>query len=402
MTHPVTPPTATPRPTVRLQYGHERRLHAGHPWAYSNEITMDAAAKAIPPGTVVELARSDGKRLASAFFNPHSLIAARLLGPPDLTVDAAFLAQRLGAAVRLRERLGVREFCRLVHAEGDGLPGLIVDAYGRTLVVQVNSAGMDRLEADLLVALDEVLDPAVVVLRNDGRSRGLEGLTNEVRVAKGALDGPVELRENGQRFWADAEGGQKTGWYYDQRDNRAFVAGLVRGGRVLDLYCYSGGFTIPAAVNADRVVAVDRSAAALDLARRAAEAAGVAARVDFREAEVFEALAKLSDAGNKFDVVIADPPPFARSKREVPTGLKGYRKLADLSARLVTPGGFLAICSCSHNVFHDEFREQVARGLARAERTGRILRDAGAAPDHPVHPMLPETAYLKCLVLQVD
>jgi 23S rRNA (cytosine1962-C5)-methyltransferase len=268
---------------------------------------------------------------------------------------------------------------------------------------------MELLRPELLQAIDQVLSPDVVVLRNDSAVRALEGLEQQVVVAKGAIDGPVRLVENGVAFFADLIGGQKTGWFFDQRDNRAFMAALARRGvaggpaRVIDLYSHTGGFAVQAAASgAGEVVAVDRSEPALGLAERAAAENGVAARCRFVRAEVFAECERLADAGERFDVVIADPPAFVKSRKDLGAGARGYRKLARMAARLTLPGGVLFIASCSHNVELETFAEQVRRGLADAGRGGRILRSSGAGPDHPVHPYLPETAYLKALVLAVD
>lgn len=391
------------RPTVALKPGAHRRALAGHPWVYANEIEMEAA-KALPAGSIVALRVADGRPLGVAMFNAHALISARLVARDlETVVDRAFLARRIERALGLRQRLFADPFYRLVHAEADGLPGAIIDRFGDALAVQLNTAGMDRLTDELLAALDEVLAPRVVVLRNDAPARTLEGLDRHVRVAKGDLSGPVELRENGCRFLADLAEGQKTGWFYDQRLNRAAVARLGRGGRVLDLYCYSGGFAVwAAAAGASEVLGVDRSAPALELAARAAELNGLAARCRFQRAEAFGEAARLADAGERFDVVIADPPAFVKSHKELQQGAQGYRKLARLAAALVRPGGFLFLASCSHALPVDEFQRRVARGIHDAGRDGRILGAGGAGPDHPVHPALPETAYLKTLLLQLD
>jgi 23S rRNA (cytosine1962-C5)-methyltransferase len=387
-------------PKVQLLPDQDRRLRAGHPWAYSNELRMDAAAKALPPGEPVCLYTADGRRLALAQFNPHSLIAARLLTRnTDATIDATFLERRLARALRLRERLFERPYYRLVHAEADGLPGLVIDRYGDVLVCQLNSAGMAALEGPLLEALEGVLAPAAVVLRNDSPVRELEGLATEVRVVKGALTPPIELEENGLTFLADPLEGQKTGWYFDQRENRAFVAPLGRGQRVLDLYSYSAGFGLAAAAaGAASVLAVDRSQQGLDLAEASAARNDLASVLSVERREAFAALDELAAAKERFGLVIADPPAFVRSKKELKPGLRGYRKLARAAATLVGEEGFLAIACCSHNVAPDAFADEVRRGLRDAGRSGRLIRQAGAGPDHPRHPALPESAYLKFLV----
>ncbi|MFQ5954568.1 MAG: class I SAM-dependent rRNA methyltransferase [Kiloniellales bacterium] len=392
------------RPRVVLLPGRHKRVKAGHPWAYSNEIVMDQATKRLPPGGTVELMSDAGESLGVAFFNPHSLVALRLLAPDSRTViDQAFLTARLRRALELRQRLFDQPYYRLVHAEGDGLPGLVIDRYGDVLVCQLNAAGIDRLRGPLLAAVERLLEPATVVLRNDGALRALEGLEAEVEVRGAALDGPVRLKENGVEFHVDLAGGQKTGWFFDQRRNRAFVAALAKDARVLDLYCFTGGFGVQAAVaGAREATLVDRSAAALALAERAARANRVAERCRFVKADAFAEMERRADRGQRFEVVIADPPAFVKSRKDLQAGLKGYRKLTRLAARLVEPGGFLFLASCSHNVAADAFQQQVSRGLSAARRRGRIIRVAGAGPDHPIHPQLPESAYLKSLVVQLD
>jgi 23S rRNA (cytosine1962-C5)-methyltransferase len=387
-------------PQVHLLPAQDRRLRAGHPWAYSNEIRMDAAAKALPPGETVCLVTADRQRLALAQFNPHSLIAARLwTRTTTATIDGEFLERRLARALRLRERLFERPYYRLVHAEADGLPGLVIDRFGDVLACQLNSAGMAALEAPLLAALERLLAPAAVLLRNDSPVRELEGLPSEVRSVKGELAQPLEVVENGLTLLADLRQGQKTGWYYDQRANRAFTAPLCRGQRVLDLYSYSASFgLLAAAAGATAVRAVDRSQQGLDLALASAERNGLAALLETARQDAFAALDELAAAKQRFGVVIADPPAFVRSKKDLKPGLRGYRKLARAAATLVAEEGFLAIACCSHNVPADAFADEVRRGLRDAGRAGRLIWRAGAGPDHPGHPALPESAYLKFLV----
>jgi 23S rRNA (cytosine1962-C5)-methyltransferase len=392
------------RPVVTLLPGGHRRAEGGHPWIYSNEVQMDAAARALPRGSLVTLKRADGRPLGVAMFNPNTLLAARLLDRDAARpIGRRFLMRRLERGLQLRDRLYRAPYYRLIHAEADGLPGLVVDRLGSVLVVQANAAGIDRLQPLLIEALTALLAPAAIVLRNDSPARVMEGLEPEVRVALGAIDGPVPLEENGAVFIADVISGQKTGWFFDQRGNRAFVAALAAGARVLDLYCYSGGFAIEAArAGAASVTGIDRSEAALVLAAETATRNEVSAVCNFRRAEVFAEAASLGAAGERFDIVIADPPAFARSRKDAPAALRGYRKLARLAAQLTAPGGFVFLASCSYNVAAADFAEAVRRGLADAGRAGRILREAGAGPDHPVHPALPESAYLKTMTLSLD
>jgi 23S rRNA (cytosine1962-C5)-methyltransferase len=321
----------------------------------------------------------------------------------NATVDSAFLERRLARALRLRERLYERPYYRLAHAEADGLPGLAIDRFGDVLVCQANSAGMDRLKPALMEAIDRLLQPTAVIFKNDSPAREREGLPLCVDIAKGEPASPLELWENGLVFFADPLEGQKTGWYYDQRDNRAFAARLAAGERVLDLFSYAGGFAIRAlAAGAKEALAIDRSEGALDLARQAAARNGAADRLETSREEAFAALDRLAGEKRRFGVVVADPPSFVKSKRELKAGLKGYRKLARAAAALVGEEGFLAIASCSHNAPIELFRDEVRKGLAEAGRGGRLIRQAGAGPDHPSHPMLPESAYLKCLVYMLD
>lgn len=391
-------------PVVALKKGEDKRLRFGHPWAFSNEIQMEPQVKALPPGSLVALTDAGGVRLGLATFNPHSLIAARLLERDvEIAIDRDFFATRIARAVDLRDRLIGAPFYRLIHAEADGLPGLIVDRFDDVLSVQANTAGMELLTPLIVEALQAVLRPRAIVARNDTAARALEGLGQETAMLHGALDAPVALREYEAKFFADLASGQKTGWFFDQRDNRRFAAELATGARVLDVYCYAGGFAVQAALGgATSVLALDRSEPALAMAAQAADANDVAGKVTFQRGEAFAELEKMEAAKEKFGLVIADPPAFVKSRKDLKSGAQGYRKLARLATSLVEPGGFLVIASCSHLVDPPLFAEQVRRGLGDNRRSGRILRSLGAAPDHPVHPALPETAYLKALFLQVD
>jgi 23S rRNA (cytosine1962-C5)-methyltransferase len=391
-------------PTIRILPGHDKRLRGGGPWLYSNEVQMDRAAKEVPPGTVVRLVSHDGKAMALAQLNPHSLICARVLTRnTEAAIDARFLARRLERALALRTRLFEAPYYRLVHAEADGLPGLIADRYGDILVLQINTIGMSRLEAELLEAVEQVLAPQAILLRNDSAIRTLEGLPEEVRLVKGQVPARVELQEGGLPFLADLLQGQKTGWFYDQRPNRAFAARLARGQRVLDLYSYGGGFGLQAlAGGAEEALLVDRAEAALALARASAERQGVAERCRVLRKEVFEACEELAAEKARFGLVIADPPAFVKSKKDLAVGLRGYRKLARQAATLVAEGGFLCLASCSHQVGEEDFGREVFAGIRAAGRGARLLYRGFAGPDHPVHPALPEGAYLKFHAYALD
>jgi 23S rRNA (cytosine1962-C5)-methyltransferase len=401
-------PTQAPKPAslpvIRIQAGRHKRAQHGHPWVYSNEVDMDKAAKALPAGSIVRVTDAGGATLGLAAFNPHSLICARFLTrDPAEAIDTAFFVRRIRRALEIRERLFDRPFYRLIHAESDGLPALIIDRYGDIVVVQANNVAMDRRLPMILAALDEVLNPSSIVLRNDSTARSYEGLAEEVKVVKGSVQGLIPLEENGATFFADLSEGQKTGWFFDQRDNRSFIANLCQGRSVVDFYTYAGGFGVLAAKRgASHVTLVDRSALSLSIAMKAAEANGVADRVTAEKGDAFNLMDQWVAEGRTFEVVIADPPAFVKSKKDLAVGSRAYRRMTKAAARLVAPGGMLLVASCSHNMEPPLFHTEVARGLGEAGRQGRILRFAGAGSDHPVHPLLPETQYLKAMVFALD
>lgn len=390
-------------PTVRLKPKEGRRIRAGAPWAFSNEVEMSNATKALKPGTVVNVVGDDGQPYGTGYFNPNSLIAIRLLDAlPDIVMGANYFEKRLARARNLRDAIYRQPFYRLVHAEGDYLPGLTIDRFGDVCVVQITTAGMEALLPPLLKALDAVIAPTDVILRADTPSRALEGLESYVRAEKGEAT-RIAVEENGIRYFADLSGGQKTGWYYDQRDNRAFMAALAKDKTILDAYCYTGGFALAAAKGgAKEVVALDSSAPALALAEESAASNGVASICKFVKADVFEEFERLGNAKETFDVVIADPPPFVKSRKDLEPGAKAYRKLARMAAKLVAPNGFLLLASCSHNISPERFAQECALGILRTDRRARLIHQSGAGADHPVHPMLPESAYLKALVYALD
>ena len=387
------------RPTVRLKpRADARRIRHGFPWAYADEVVADRRTKALAPGAIVRLEDGERRPLGTAAINPGSKIMARVLDPdPEAAIDRVWLAARLRVALDHRERLGLAPWCRLVHAEADGLPGVVVDLFGEAAVIQPNAAWAEALTGDLAAALREVAGVTTVVKNASGRARGLEALDDASAVLSGAVDGPVLVPMNGARYAADLTGGQKTGLYYDQRPNHAFAARLARG-EVLDVFAHVGGFALAMlAGGAERAVCIDSSAPALALAERGASASGVAERIETRRADAFEAMAALAAEGRRFEVVVCDPPAFAPSKPAREAGLRAYERLARLAAPLVEPGGYVVLCSCSHAVDLAAFRDACAWGLGRAGRAAQLVRTGFAGPDHPVHPQLAETGYLKAL-----
>ena len=393
----------TEHPLIRLNPGQERRLKSGHPWAYSNEIRMQPEMRQMPAGGLARLEGDDGWRFGTFAFNPHSLIGARLLDrDPAACVDAAWVRRRIAAAVALRARITDGPFHRLVHAEADLLPGLVIDRYGGVAVLQANSAWADRMTPEIVAALLTELDLRSVVARNDLPVRAHEGLSLDVALLHGR-EATAVVEEGGVRFGVDPLSGQKTGWFFDQRRNRDMVAGLAAGARVLDVFCHVGAFGLRcAAAGAAEVTLVDSSAPALERALAAAAGNGFGPRVQARRGDAFDVMTEAAQAGERFDIVVCDPPAFAKSKKDQAAGLRAYGRMARLAAPLVAPGGFLFVASCSHHAGLEAFAGVIAEGVQRARRGGRILATTGAGPDHPVHPHLPESAYLKAQLLQVD
>lgn len=391
-------------PRLRVNQKQAARLKSGAPWVYSNEIIMDRATKSLAPGTLVDVASEQGTLFGTATFNPHSLIAARILSPtPSATIDKAFFENRFKAARALRDRVIGTSCYRLVHAEADGCPGLVVDRFDDVLVAQSGTAGMDALEHAWLAALRDLFAPRAIFIKNDAPSRAHEGLSEDTRCAFGASDAMAHVHELGVDHSFAPLAAQKTGWYFDQRDNRAFLVQLTSGQRLLDAFSYTGALALAAARHgATRALMLDASQPALDQAMATARDNGLAAHVEARRCDAMQELETMGAAGDRFDVISCDPPPFVRARKDLEAGARGYRKLARLCAQLVSPGGFLCIASCSHAISAERFQEECAIGIQRTGRQARIIRSSGAGPDHPVHPMLPETAYLKSLVYQLD
>jgi 23S rRNA (cytosine1962-C5)-methyltransferase len=389
------------RPVVHVKPHQAKRARMGAPWLFSNEIVMTAELKTLSPGGLVDVVGDDGFAFGTGYFNSQSLISVRLLARENgKRIDEGYFARRIARALSLRAAMLPTADCRLVNAEGDGLPGLTIDRFGSTVVVQITTAGMEALLEPLIAALEATLAPENIVLRADAPARAFEGLDVYIRAAKGEA-GRIAVEENGVRYFADLSAGQKTGWYYDQRENRAFIASLARGRSLLDVCCYSGGFALAAAkAGAAETAGIDSSAPALLLAEEAAAANRLECK--FLKADAFAKLEELAAAKETFGTVVADPPPFVKSRKDVEAGARAYRKLAKLAATVTAKEGFLMLASCSHNMTADRFAAECAAGIARTGRSARLIRQSGAAFDHPIHPMLPESAYLKALTYAMD
>ncbi len=380
-----------------------RRIRRGFPWVYQNELVLDRRSRALPPGSIATLEDSERRFLATVTVNPESRITARVLErDPEVAIDRDWLAAKITAALELRERFYDAPFYRLIHAEADGLPGTVIDRFGAALVVQPNAAWIDAMIGDLTAVLSEIPGVSTILKNASGRARGLEGLDDESAILLGGVDGPVPVPMNGATYMADLTGGQKTGLFFDQRPNHAFVAKLAKGTEVLDVFSHVGGFALAAlAGGATRALAVDGSEPALSLAEDGAKASGVDARFETCKGDAFYVLAALAEEGRRFGTVICDPPAFAPSKKALDAGLRAYERVARLATPLVEPGGTLTLCSCSHAAGLDAFRTASLRGIGRAGGQAQILRTGFAGPDHPLHPSLAESGYLKAITFRL-
>jgi len=396
--------------TLFLKRGEDRRLRAGHLWVFSNEVDSKRSPLTdFEPGQAVNVADAGGRVLGTACVNPASLIVARLISRrADSPLNVDLLRQRLGEALALRQRLFSCPFYRLCHSEGDGLPGLTIDRHGDHLVIQISTAGMDRHSHDVAHILTELLRPDSILLDNDVPARDWEGLPRYAETLAGKPPAEVDVEENGHTWSAPLSGGQKTGWFYDQRANRAALLPFADASSVLDAFCYAGGFgSLAAAHGARSVTFLDASATALDFARRNAEraAAGRAMNshcdVDCMRGDALGLLASLRREGRCFDVVCLDPPAFIKRRKDARQGLEAYRRVNELGLDLVRPGGVLMTCSCSHHLEASVLRGLVTKAAARRGRSLRLLVQGFQDADHPIHPAMPETAYLKTFLFYV-
>ncbi|MFD3189651.1 RSP_2647 family RNA methyltransferase [Sedimentitalea sp. HM32M-2] len=394
-------PADIDRPRVRLKpKTNARGLRHGFPWVYASDLVTDRRTRALQPGTLAILEDENRSALGLVAVNPDSRIICRMLDrDPAAVLDRDWFAARIARALSLRDRLYDAPFYRLVHAEADGLPGVVIDRFGDICAVQPNAAWAEAHLGTLAEALVAVTGVAHVLKNAGGRTRALEGLDDISGVLCGTAPADaVAVPMNGATYMADLTGGQKTGLFYDQRPNHGFAAQLGKGGRVLDVFSHVGGFALAAlAQGAASAVAVDGSAAALALAERGAVASGIVDRFATRQGDAFEVLSALQSEGAVFDVVICDPPAFAPAKPALEAGLRAYERVARLAAPLVAPGGFLGLCSCSHAADLARFRAACTRGIGRAGRAAQLIHTGFAGADHPQLPQLAESGYLKAL-----
>ncbi|WP_339732583.1 class I SAM-dependent rRNA methyltransferase [uncultured Pseudomonas sp.] len=391
-------------PSLRLKANADRRLRAGHLWVYSNEIDVAATPLgAFAPGAQAILEAAGGKPLGVVAMSPNNLICARLLSRDTSHVlDKSLLVHRLNVALSLRERLFDQPCYRLVYGDSDLLPGLVVDRFFDILVVQIASATMEQHKDDVLAALVQVLKPRGILLKNDSAARDAEGLNRYVETAFGVVPEWVALEENGVKFEAPVIDGQKTGWFYDHRMNRARLAPYVKGKRVLDLFSYIGGWGVQAAAfGASDVMCVDASGFALDGVERNAALNGLTDQVACVEGDVFEALKQLKASEERFDVIVADPPAFIKRKKDQKNGEGAYRRLNEQAMRLLNKDGILISASCSMHLEEDNLQNILLTSARHLDRNIQLLERGAQGPDHPVHPAIAETRYIKSLTVRL-
>ncbi len=389
--------------SVYLKKGQERRLNQGHLWVYSNEIdTQKTPLKNFDAGEQVVVCSHQGKALGIAYINPHSLISARLVSrTTSVLLDRSLLVHRIKIALSLREQLFAKPFYRLIFGESDLLPGIVVDRFNDVLVVQITTAGMEQQRQALIEALDKVLKPAAIVMRNDVKMRQLEGLELYKEVVLGDLSGLTEIEENQTRFQVDLLKGQKTGWFYDHRMNRARVQHYAKDKRVLDLFSYIGGWGLEAATaGASEVFCVDASEQALDWLDSSAEM-NKFKNITSIQGNVFDVLKHLRNEKEKFDIVIVDPPAFIKRKKDFKEGMNAYRRVNQMAMQLCSRDALLVTASCSHHMPSDILVQQVQSAARHLDRFVQILEQGHQGPDHPLHPAIPETAYIKSFISRV-
>lgn len=383
-------------PELRLKRGEDRRLTAGHLWIFSNEVDTDATPlTAFAPGDPVRVVSDRDRFLGYAYVNPRSLICARIMGrDAEHPISKSLIVHRLQVALSLRRRLYEQPNYRLVYGESDELPGLVVDRYDDICVAQIGTAGMERLKPDIAAALEKVIHPAALLWKNDSGARELEGLPAYVEAAFGTVPETVTVTENGVRFAVPLAQGQKTGWFYDQALNRATFLKYVPGARVLDVFSYLGAWGIAAAKHgATDVTCVESSPQAIEWLQANAATNGV--KVDIRKGDAFQVLEALHAARERYDVVVLDPPAFIKRRKDSPKGQAAYRRLNQLGLQLLSRDGMLVSCSCSYHLAGEELLAAIQKAARHVNRFVQVLESGGQAPDHPVHPAIPETRYLK-------
>jgi 23S rRNA (cytosine1962-C5)-methyltransferase len=391
-------------PKLRIKHHNELRIVKGHPWIFSNEIENFAELKTLEKGTIVDVEIKKGETFATAYFNPHSLIAARIISSnPKEKIDEEFFSKRILAAKNIREKFFDKPFYRLIHSEADFLPGLVIDRFDNVLSCQISTAGMENLAPILISALEKIFPDAAIIFRNDVSARKFEGLELYTKIIKGEVTDEILVEENGLKFFADVKSGQKTGWFFDQRTNREFIGSLAENCDVLDAFCYVGGFGLNALKNgAKSITFVDSSESALSHLRKNIELNNFTQTCEIICDKVVEVLDNPEFQKRRFDLIVLDPPAFVKSKKDFSVGLKAYEKLVKLSTTLLRKNGVLMLASCSHNASLSDLIAAANEGLRKSGRKARLIRTFGAGFDHPVNPALKESEYLKSVTFLVE
>jgi 23S rRNA (cytosine1962-C5)-methyltransferase len=391
-------------PGLYLKRGEDGRLRAGHLWVFANEVDVARSPlSGFEPGEACVIVAANGKPIGVGYVNPHSLICARLVvrgvGHP---LGASLLIHRLQVALALRERLYAEPYYRLLYGESDGVPGLVLGRFDDVIVAQATTAGIERLKTEVETAVRKVLKPRALIWKNDAGIRALEDLMDYADVGFGEPPGALRVREGGLEFAVDAIGGQKTGWFSDQRANRDALAPFVNGKRVLDVFAYLGAWGLrAAAMGATEVLCVDASASAVKLIGDNAARNGLADRVHAERADAFEYLKTLRERREHFDVVILDPPAFVKRRKDLKQGALAYRRINELAMQVLSRDGILVTCSCSYHMPPPALLDAVQKGARHLDRSVQVLQQLQQAPDHPVHPAIPETDYLKGFICRV-
>ena len=392
-------------PEIYLKKNEDKRLRKGHLWVFSNEVdTKRSPLEQFNAGDLIQVKSDDGKVLGTAYINPQALICARLLSrKPNLKCGANFFKERLTTALALREKLFDKPYYRLVFGESDGLPGLVIDRFGPVLSVQITTAGIEQRKESLFAALHELLNPEAIILKNDNSQRQQEGLTLESELAYGSLPEQLIIEENGAQFKIDILGGQKTGWFYDHRSSRAQLAGIAKNQRVLDLFCYTGAWGIPAAIaGASEVTCVDASESALLLAEENAALNRVQDKMHFVRNDVFEFLKQARLENQLYDIIVLDPPALIKRKKDFKQGYEAYRRLNHLALQVLSKNGILVSASCSHHLSRENLHEILRSSGRHIDRHLVFFAGGGQGPDHPIDPAAPETEYLKTFFCAVS
>jgi 23S rRNA (cytosine1962-C5)-methyltransferase len=391
-------------PRLRLKKGEDKRLRAGHLWIYSNEIdTHVTPLKAFTPGQCVTIENTQGRSVASAYVNPNSLISARIYTQhADRPLDQELVGQRLQQALAWRTRCFDKPFYRLCFGESDFLPGVVIDRYGEYCVVQLTTAGAEHAKQDIVLALQSLLSPVGIVLRNDTGARELEGLSSYTELVHGEVPDEILIEENHTGFYALPHTGQKTGWFYDHRNNRKVLQEYAKGKRVLDVFSYSGAWGM-AALSAGAVHAsfVDSSATALDYVKQHAHLNSFTDRISTMKGDAFEVLTKLQQGSERYDVVVVDPPAFVKRRKDLAAGLRAYYEINHLALSLLQPDGMLISASCSYHVSAEELLNEVRKAALQSQWDLQVIAQGHQGPDHPIHPAMPETRYIKAFFSRV-